>query len=110
MFRQALDAFLDSGEFEEAVIMSTKAGFGGSGYSVELFGNGTWRVLWDNQIGNLYSSPGMMVGIPQYDEDTLADIDKYGDDADLSFALDEIKDTMREWMCQREFREFEDGR
>lgn len=97
MFAQTLDVFLDSGhEFDAAVMSSTTAGFGGSGYSVELFEDGTWRVLWDGEIGNLYRSPGVIIAIPQYDQDTVNDLNQYGDNCDLSFALDEIKEQMRE--------------
>ena len=99
--QHTLEAFLDSGaEFEQAVLSSTTAGFNNSGYSVELFTDGTWRVLWDNEIGNLYRSPGIIISIPQYDQDTLNDMDVYGDDADLSFALDEIKEAMRERLAE----------
>lgn len=59
--------------FEKSVDQSTQAGWGGSGYSVELLSD-SYRVLWDNQIGNQYDSPGLILGIPQlgdeeWDED-----------------------------------------
>lgn len=96
---QALDSFIsDNGgrTFEQAVKDSTQAGLGGSGYSVELFEDGTFRVLWNNQIGNLYQSPGVILGIPQFDQETVNDMAEYGDDADLSFALEEAEQTLRE--------------
>ena len=92
----ALNAFIESSEFEAAVMSSTTAGVGGSGYSVELFPDGTFRVLWDNEIGNKYISPGVILSIPQYEQDTLNDIQDWGDDADLSFALEEIKAQLRQ--------------
>ena len=92
----ALNAFIESNAFETAVMSSTTAGFGGSGYSVELFEDGTFRVLWDNEIGNLYRSPGVILSIPQYEQDTVNDLQDWGDDADLSFALDEIKAELRQ--------------
>ncbi len=46
--------FVESPSFKEGCIDSTKASWGGGWYSVELFTNGTWRVLWNNQIGNKY--------------------------------------------------------
>lgn len=95
-FEATLEAFISSNEFEGAVKSSTIAGFGGSGYSVELFEDGAWRVLWDNQIGNLYVSPGVILGIPQFDQDTINDMQEYGDDCDLSFALDEAAESLRE--------------
>ena len=94
--RIALNAFIESDKFEAAVMSSTTAGFGGSGYSVELFEDGTFRVLWNNEIGNLYRSPGVILGIPQYQQDVIDDINEYGNDADLSFALDEIKAELRQ--------------
>lgn len=66
---QALENFLSSPDFEAGVISSTKAGWGGSGYSVELFEDGTYRVLWDNSIGNLYQTPGVILGLPKIPED-----------------------------------------
>lgn len=62
---KTLEKFAQSDDFVKAVLSSTEAGFAGSGYSVEVFENGSWRVLWDNQIGNLYVSPGMIVPVPQ---------------------------------------------
>lgn len=74
----ALNAFLDSPDFVSGIVASTYyAGFGGSGYSVELFPDGHFRVLWDNQIGNKYDSPGVILGIPALSEkeyDDLMDI------------------------------------
>lgn len=100
-FEQTLAAFIDSAEFEQAVKDSTVAGFGGSGYSVELFEDGTWRVLWDNQIGNLYISDGVILGIPQFDQETINDWDEYGDDCDLSFAIDESAEELREKLAYK---------
>jgi hypothetical protein len=100
-FSKTLEALIDSDEFESAVQSSTTAGFGGSGYSVELFEDGTWRVLWDNQIGNLYSSSGIILGVPQFDQDTVNDMQEYGDDADLSFALGECAEGLREKLAEK---------
>lgn len=41
---------------------------------MELFEDGAYRVLWNNSIGNLYDSPGVILGIPElgdeeWDED-----------------------------------------
>ena len=95
-FTTTLNEFIDSNEFEDAVKSSTTAGFGGSGYSVELFDDGTWRVLWDNQTGNLYMTPGVILGIPQFDDETVNDMQEYGDDADLSFAIAAVAEELRE--------------
>ncbi len=53
--------FVESPDFKEGVIQSTKAGFGGSYYAVELFEDGTWRVLWGANIGNKYDHPTSMI-------------------------------------------------
>src|SRR5258707_14134116 len=63
-----LEIFLKSDDFKEGVISATKAGWGGSGYSVELFPDGTWRVLWDNEIGNLYNSPGEIMRLSKLND------------------------------------------
>jgi hypothetical protein len=62
MLRQAFETFMEEA-FEDAVIASTKASWGGSGYSVELL-DGSFRTLWNDCIGNLYDSPGIILSIP----------------------------------------------
>jgi len=103
-FKQTLEEFIKSDEFAESVIGSTKAGFGGSSYKVELFPDGTWRVLWSNQIGNIYDSPGIIQAISSLsDDDYQAFVDMAGsDDSDAlvkelrnTDALDEIAQQMR---------------
>lgn len=71
----AFDAFM-SEAFEGAVDKSTKASWDGSGYSVELFPDGTYRVLWDNQIGDRYSSRGLILSIPALSSDDWNSIRK----------------------------------
>lgn len=71
--QSAFDSFM-SHDFESAVDSSTKASWAGSGYSVELFDEGNYQVLWNQQIGNLYDSPGLILSIPalgdeEWDED-----------------------------------------
>ena len=66
--KAAFENFMHS-EFEDACIKSTRAGWAGGGYSVELFPDGIWRVLWDNQIGNLYDSRGIIVSVPSIGDD-----------------------------------------
>lgn len=67
-FAETLDKFLASDEFGSALMKATRASWGGSGYSVEIFPDGHWRVLWDNEIGNLYDSPGVILGLPTLDD------------------------------------------
>lgn len=63
-----LEKFLESPDFGEGCKSATKASWGGSGYSVELFPDGHWRLLWDNEIGNRYESPGTILGLPTLDD------------------------------------------
>jgi hypothetical protein len=63
-FQAAFDGFMAT-EIEEAIMKSTQASFSGSGYSVELFLDGTYRLLWNGQIGNRYDSPGIIVPVPR---------------------------------------------
>lgn len=72
--KEVLNAFLDSPDLVWGIVASTCAGFGGSAYSVELFHDGTWRVLWNNQIGNRYDSPGIILGIPALDDQDYDDL------------------------------------
>lgn len=101
--QRALESFLDSPELKAGVISSTKAGWGGSHYSVELFPDETWRVQWENQIGNLYRSPGVIIALPQVSTDDMSEYVDSGagdDDAFMSEAFycdeDDIKQTLRD--------------
>lgn len=68
----AFDKFMaDEKRVQDAILSATEAGHGSSGYSVELFPDGRSRVLWNNQIGNMYSSPGVIIGIPQLSSDEI---------------------------------------
>ena len=71
---EALEMFLEGDEFASAIISSTKAGFAGSGYSVALLPDGTHHVLWNNQIGNLYETPGVILGIPKLSDEDYQDL------------------------------------
>lgn len=62
----------DSSQVESAIDAATHAAYGGGGYTLELFSTGTWRLLPDNAIGNLYNSEGIMIGIPTLAEDETA--------------------------------------
>jgi hypothetical protein len=73
---EILEVFMASGDFKAGCISATKASWSGSGYSVELFQDGTWRVLWNNEIGNLYKTPGVILGLPTPDD---ADLQEYLD-------------------------------
>lgn len=84
----AFESFMNN-DFESACDSATKASWGGSGYSVELFDDGHYRVLWDNQIGNLYDSPGMILGISELGDD------EWDDDPSMRF-YDNAEEEMRE--------------
>lgn len=73
--RIAAENFAESEDFANAIVMSTMAGISGSGYSVELFPDGHYRILWNNQINSLYKSPGIILRIPQLTEKELEDSD-----------------------------------
>lgn len=67
--KATLNAFIESSDFESGCTSATKASWGGSGYSVELFTDGTWRVLWDNAIGNKYETSGVILSLPAINDD-----------------------------------------
>jgi hypothetical protein len=101
--QQTLEKFLESDDFKSGVISSTKAGWGGSCYKVELLPDGKWSVLWENEIGNLYETPGVIIALPELETEEMQEmIDGGGaDDEDdfLSMAFEneceEIKDEFR---------------
>lgn len=104
-YATVLEQFLASDEFAESVLSSTRAGFGGGSYSVELFSDGDWRVLWSQMIGNLYESPGLILVIPQLsDEDYQALEDMAGSEEYVHLIaylqetdeLEEIADLLRQ--------------
>ena len=79
--RKAYAAYRKSSDIEADLISATKAGFSGSGYSLELLPSGDNRVLWDNNIGNLYSSPGLIISLPQINDDDWDEDDSFFDNA-----------------------------
>jgi len=86
--QQAFNSFMEE-RFTAAVDSSTMASWGGSGYSVELFEDGTYQILWNGQIGNLYDSPGLIIPIP-----TLGDGE--WDDEPLLRFYDNAEEAMRD--------------
>lgn len=75
--KQTVKNFIKSEEFKAGVFSATKAGWSGSGYSVEIFPEGTWRVLWDNNIGNLYESRGVILPLPQLPESAGSNVEEW---------------------------------
>lgn len=69
--------FAKSYEFVDAVEKATLAGFSGSGYSVEFFVDGSYRLLWDNQIGNGYEHPtSEIISVPQLSQEQVSECDE----------------------------------
>lgn len=66
-YQEAFDSFMQ--EFDSACDKATEASYSMSGYSVELCSDGSYRVIWDNNLGNRYDSPGVLLGIPPLTED-----------------------------------------
>lgn len=83
-YREAFEKFMAT-EAEQTIMRATVAGYGGpsEGYSVELFEDGTYRVLDNKRIGNLYRSPGMLIDMPKLLDDEVGDEETpaYYDDA-----------------------------
>lgn len=72
----AFEAFMaDEKAVEEAIDNSTSASYGGGSYKLELFHDGTYRVLASNRIGNAYKSDGIIISIPTLREDEMAVLD-----------------------------------
>lgn len=75
-FNQVLGQYVQSSDFVDGIVSATKASWSGSGYSVELFEDGTWRNLWNNQIGNKYETPGIILSLPTLPEEDTAEVDE----------------------------------
>ena len=97
--RNLLERYLASQDFAEAVIQATRAGFSGSHYQVEIFPDGTHRLLSSEQISNPYESAGALYLIPTLDTDDYREIMimARGDDLQsLTNALLECQSTLEE--------------
>lgn len=99
--RSTLKKFLASPDFQAGVISASKAAWGGGGYSVELFPDGTWRVLSDSQIGNLYESKGIILSLPEIDFERDEDNEDLSDEECLVEAWDWEEDSAREELNER---------
>lgn len=91
-YNATFESFMEI-SFQSACDQSTTASWSGSGCSVELFPNGEYRVLWDNQIGNRYNSPGIILPVP-----ALGD-DEWDDDPDIRF-YENAEEAMRDIFSQ----------
>ncbi len=63
------DTFLKSIDFKNGVIKSTKASWEGNSYSVEFFVDGTWRIDYTSNFGNLYTPPLFKLVLPHLTDD-----------------------------------------
>lgn len=82
----AFELFMaDEAAVEEAIDNSTSASHSGGSYKLELFHDGTYRVLASNQIGNLYNSAGLLISIPTLRDDEMAVLDD--EDNEVSGAM-----------------------
>lgn len=89
----AFEAFMaDTKAVEGAIDSSTSASHGGGSYKLELFSDGTYRVL--SQVGNLYDSTGIIISIPALRDDDMAPIDDDGNELASAFydnAIEELR-------------------
>jgi|AntAceMinimDraft_5_1070358.scaffolds.fasta_scaffold69954_2 hypothetical protein len=87
-FKKAFERFKKE-SLRGAVDSSTKAALRGDHYVVELFSDGPYKISWSNNVGSLYFSRGLSVGIPILhgdDDNAIAEL-RYYDNAIA--ALDE---------------------
>ena len=91
---KTLEQYLQSEDFKQGVISSTKSSWGGSSYKVEILPDGTWRNLWANQIGNKYESDGVIIALPALDCSDMAEFTDGGgtEDEYLSLGFDNERD------------------
>lgn len=82
-----LEQYLESEDFKQGVIDSTRASWGGSCYKVEIMPDGTWRNLWANQIGNRYESEGVIIALPALDCSDMEEFTEGGRTEDEYFSL-----------------------
>lgn len=79
----AFEAFLKSSDFRAGLINSTKASWSGWDFRVELFEDGTWRLLSKMRTEwakNRYVSPGVILKLPVLDDDGLQEAMETGID------------------------------
>jgi len=96
-FKMAYQAFVEE-HAEEAIINSTEL-WESDTYHVELFVDGTYRCLYGSEIGNLYESAGIIIGVPSLiadeynaEEPTLSYFDEALEGLEESFdeAIDRV--------------------
>ena len=90
--RKAYGSFrADLRTVESAIESATKAESENSGYSLEIYPDGTHRVFWSDRIGNLYTSPGFIIHLPTLGEEEWDENEDDGHFYDNAIeALDEV--------------------
>ena len=78
--KTAFETFINGNDVESAIDSSTAAGWGGGAFYVELFDNGTYRVLDGIRLGNKYQAGGLILKIPALAQDDLAEQDEQGNE------------------------------
>lgn len=91
---KTLEQYLQSEDFKQGVIDSTKASWGGSCYKVEILPDGKWQNLWANQIGNRYETPGVIIALPALNCDDMGEFTESGgtEEEYLSLGFDNERD------------------
>jgi hypothetical protein len=98
LLSKAFENFMKD-SFHQAAISSTKASWGGSEYCVELFDDGTYRVLWSGNIGNAYESTGVILGIPSLDDEEWDGTEENEEDAYYGYAEELMKDKFADYLA-----------
>lgn len=94
-YSKALSSFLSNkAEVVESLIKSTIAFINDSGYTIELFEDGTYQIIWDDMLGNKYESPGLLVPLPYFPAEV--DIELEIDPVDPNNLIEEIQDSFSE--------------
>lgn len=90
-FDAALNKFLDSDDFVQAVEKSSISSMPDNGMTVELFDDATYRVVRTGKIGNRYQSEGITLRIPA------------SSDVELEFGtgMDAIKRALKEELWEK---------
>ena len=98
LLTQAFENFMQD-SFHKAAISSTKASWGGSEYCVELFDDGTYRVLWSGNIGNAYESTGVILGIPSLDDEEWDGTEENEEDAYTKDAAELMREKFADYLA-----------
>lgn len=99
LLTQAFENFMKD-SFHKAAIASTKASWSASKYCVELFDDGTYRVLWVGHIGNGYESPGVIFGIPALNDEEWDGTEENEGDAYYGYAEEVMREKFADYLAE----------